>query len=106
MTVTPNSAMAAVVVGEALDVVFAEVRAVLHLDEHERTRTPVRDAVCGAHRDVDRLSGSDDLFDIVEGHDGVALDDEPVLGSLAVPLVAQPVSGIDGHALDLVRVVV
>src|SRR3984893_12782271 len=74
--------LASVTVLEAHDVVLAQVRAGLHLDDFQRHRARVLDAVLDAHRDVGRLV----LF---EKEDLVAASDargaghhHPVLGAV------------------------
>src|SRR5690349_12076842 len=80
---------AAVVVGEALDVVLAEVGPLLDLDEHDRIVARALDAVRGADGDVDRAARADVAGHAVERHHPGAGDEEPVLRTPGVALVAQ-----------------
>src|SRR5438093_8961808 len=93
----------AVVVGQALDVVLAEVRAPLYLDEHERLAAGVLDAVRGPDGDVDRAPARDVLRDPVERDHARPHHDVPVLGALVVTLVAEALARVDRDAFDLER---
>ncbi len=69
----------AVVVVEPLDVVLAERRPVLHLDEDELGLAVVLDAMGGADGHVDGHARSDGVPDAVERHRAGSGDHEPVL---------------------------
>ena len=80
------------VVGEARDVVLAEVVAALHLDEHQWFVAIVGNTMGSAHRHVDRGTCRQPERLVVERHRSGTADPEPVLGSSGVELVAEPLS--------------
>src|SRR3954447_10465612 len=90
-----TSAGSAVVVFEPFDVVFAEVLAVLHLDEHEQVVAGVRHAMRRPARDVDRPPRLEPVRPAVERDLSGAGDDDPVLSPPAVALIAQAPTRID-----------
>src|ERR1700761_1370330 len=92
----------AVVVVQPDDVVFAEVVAVLDLDEHQRHGTGVVDPVRGAGRHVHGVAPLDLGELAVQGHDPGTADHEPVFRPPGVPLVAEALPGVDLDRLDLV----
>src|SRR5436305_14463464 len=61
------------------DVVLAEVLPVLHLDEDEELGSGIRDAVCGAERDVDGRACRNLHVDAVERDEPLTLDAAPIL---------------------------
>ena len=77
-----------VVVVEAADVVLAEVVAALHLDDHQLVVVEVGDAVRRPDPDVDAAAGLDLDGLAVDRAGRRAGDHDPVLGALAVGLVA------------------
>src|SRR5579863_5761045 len=87
------------VVLEAHDVVLAEVRAVLDLDEDDGYRAVVLAAVRLTDRDVDAGAGPEVVLDAVDDHSRLATHDEPVLGALGVELVTQALAGRDHDPL-------
>lgn len=92
---------ASVGVLEADDVVLAEVRARLDLDQFERDLAGVRQTVGRAERDVGRLVlGQHDLLVAVRDHRR-ALHDDPVFGAMVVHLQAQLCARVHDDALDL-----
>src|SRR5512142_1106384 len=95
------SAAAAVVVLEAHDVVFAKVRARLHLDDLQRHLARVGEAVRFAERDVGALVLAEQELFLTACHFCRAAHDDPVLGAVVVHLQAQAGAGVDQDALDL-----
>lgn len=95
---------APIIVLQALDVVFAEVGAVLYLYEHQHVFARVRDAVRGAGRHIQGIAGlqGDDVF--VAGGGAGPGNDEPVLRPMTVTLEAESRSGQHLDTLDLVGV--
>jgi hypothetical protein len=88
---TSSSVGAAVVVVKAHDVILTEVIATLHLDEDQRlSGAGVGDPVCCVHGHIDGCSWMHvELFAVECGAAG-PVDDEPVLFSSLVPLIAEP----------------
>ena len=78
----------------------------LHLNEHQRLIGPVGDdtSMGRAARDVDGFSGSQLMLDAVQFDDGATADDEPVLPSPRMLLVAEAVAGLDLDPLSTLRV--
>ena len=80
----------AVVILQPLNVILAEVRSPLDFDENERFVRGVLDAMGGANRNVDGLTGLKRHVTSVEGHLSKTLNDHPVFGPLRMLLIAQP----------------
>ena len=90
-----------VVVVQADDVVFAEVVAVLDLDEHQGNLARVVDPVRRAGRHIDGVTALHVGAVTVEGDDPGPAHHEPVLRTPCVPLVAEALPGPDLDCLDL-----
>ena len=80
--------LAVVVVGEADDVVFAEIVAELDFDENEGRGAGVVNAVLGFGGDVDDGAGADVDFAVVERDDAFAGDDRPFFAAAVMQLIA------------------
>jgi len=74
----------------------------LYLDEHQVLGADVLDPMRRASRDVDGVTVTAIELPAIEGYHGLTTDDEPMLGSLSAPLVAQPLPGRHYDPLDLV----
>src|SRR5579885_2876548 len=98
---TKRRSGAAVAVLEADDVVLAEIRARLHLDQHQRDASRVLDLVDAAERQVGALILADEKLPVVPRHQRAAVDDDPVLGAMEMLLQAELGAGVDDDALDL-----
>ena len=66
------------------DVVFAEVGAGLHFNEHNWRSAVVANSVFGVNGDFDCAASGHGVIDIVKGDDGSAFDDDPVFRPLVV----------------------
>ena len=97
---------APVVVVQALDVVLTEAGSVLDLDEHQGLRARVLDPVSRADRSADRHPGIHLVRTAVDGDLAPPANDEPVLGTVGVALIAEAVPGLDGQPFHLVGVFV
>src|SRR5712672_2457457 len=75
---SPERLGPSVAVGHAHDVVLAEIRARLHLDELQRQLAGVFEPVFGPDRDVDGLVFANEHALRVPLHDRRALHDDPV----------------------------
>ena len=84
------------------DIVFAEIRATLNLDDGQRKRAGVFDPMRGARGNEGRFLEMDigDLFP--DGHPGHAGHDNPVFTPMMVKLEAQATARIHVDLLDLV----
>jgi hypothetical protein len=82
--------LTAVVVLETLDIVLAEVCSLLDFNEGEQFIPGILDSVCCAAGNVYALPDTQERFDTIKGHFGLAPDHEPMLGSLGMSLIAQP----------------
>src|SRR5260370_5406694 len=96
-----GAAGAAVVVLAADDVVLAEIRPVLDLDQDDRHAARVLDAVPGPARHVDGPPRLQPLRVARDDRTRGARDDDPVLGPEAVALQAEPLPGAAHEPLDL-----
>jgi len=85
------------------DVVFTEVGSSLHFDKNEVFVARVFNAMRRSDRDVDRLSGDDCEVAIVKRDFGGSFDDEPMLGTLRMFLVAESLARQNLDAFDLER---
>src|SRR5690242_12818585 len=77
---------AAVIVGEPLDIVLAEIGAELHFDHAQRLRAWILQPVDFARRNVDITARSEAHLALSYRHQRLAAGDDPLLGALAVPL--------------------
>ena len=89
-------------VGEAHDVVFAQVAARLHFDDLQGQLARVRQPVHLTQRDVGALVFAQQQYLVAVGDFGRAADHHPVLGTVVVLLQRERGTGLDGDALDLV----
>jgi len=89
------------VVVESVNIVLAEVLAVLHFDEYEVSVASVLDPVRHLRRHVDCRSRLHIYLLTVESHDTFAAHNEPVLGSPIVCLITQPMAGCYDNLLHL-----
>ena len=92
----------AVVVVEPDYVVLAEVITVLDLDEHKIVGALVLDPMSRASRDVDRLAGPKAMPGPLKDDARLARDDEPMLRSTGMALIAEALPGADDDAFHLV----
>ncbi len=92
---------AAVIVGEANDIVFAQVIAGLNLDEVQINDAGVSQAVAGALGDIDGFIRENHFFQVVAFDLGSTGNDHPMLGTVVVHLQRQRAAGIDNDLLDL-----
>lgn len=79
-------ARAGVVVLEPNDVVFAQVFAVLHLNQNERNDARIFEAVGGARRHIGGLVSGEQRFAVAAGDFCGAGYDDPVLAPVMVHL--------------------
>src|SRR5579884_3365629 len=86
---------------EPHDVVLAEVRARLHLDDVQRDLAGILDAVTDADRDVRRLILLEQEDLIAAGDACRAGDDDPVLRAMMMQLQGQRRARLDLQALHL-----
>ena len=93
---------AGVVVAEADDIIFAQVLAVLHLNNHQRDDARVLQAMLGARGHVGGLVGRNELFFVSAGDLGGAGNDNPVFASMVVLLQAKAMLGQNHDPLDFV----
>src|SRR4029453_15713851 len=91
-----------VVVLLAHDVVFAEIGAVLDLDDDDGHAPHVLGAMPGAPRHRDRLARAEPPAAAADGDLGSARHDHPVLGAAAMPLEAEAMAGLHHEPLHLV----
>src|SRR5262245_27355323 len=98
---TASCAGSLVVVLQPHDVIFPEIVAQLDLDEDQRPRAGIPDAMGRPDGDVDALANVQVAQGAVEGHPRGPRDHRPVLGAPSVRLVAQAMAGRDLDALDL-----
>src|SRR5262252_7918410 len=96
-----NDSGPAVIVGNAYDVVFAEIGAGLNLDQLQRQLAGILQPVLGADRDVDGLVLAHEHALLAALHDRRAVHYDPVLGAMIVLLQAELAARLDGDALDL-----
>src|SRR5688572_19424506 len=95
------ASLAAIGVIEADDVVLAEIAARLHLDDLQRFRPRVLDAMYGADRNVGGLVLGQ-REDIVAARNARrALHDDPMLGAVSVLLERELCARLDREALHL-----
>src|SRR5215467_3395372 len=94
-------ALAAVAVLEAHDVVLAEVRPRLYLDDLEHDGARILDAMLHADRDVSRLVLLEEEHLLAAGDARRACDDHPVLGPMMMHLQRELRTGLDLQALHL-----
>ncbi len=87
---------------QSLDVILAEVVAVLNLDKDEVIIATIGDSVCGPAWDVDRVAGIEVIGRFIESDLSEAGDDEPVFSMSSVALVAEPAPGAYLDPLHLV----
>ena len=73
----------------------------LHLDEDEVFSTRIRDSVRHTCRHINRSSKPDADGQFVDGGSSFSPNHEPVLGTVLVDLVAQPLTWEDGYSLHL-----
>jgi hypothetical protein len=66
------------------DVILAEIRSALNLDQFERNLARIGEAMGGACRDVRGLVLLQQGHSIADGHFGGALNDNPMLGSVVM----------------------
>lgn len=81
---------AAVVILKTLDIVLTEISSCLNLDENHRDLADVLDTVGRPRRDIHGFSALEDNLPPIEGDFRGSGDNHPVLGSLFVTLVAEP----------------
>src|SRR5206468_11289829 len=84
------------------DVVLAEVRAILHLDDLQRLGTGVLQPVAGLLRDAGALAHSDIEDAAPTRYPRLPLNDDPVLAPLAMKLQGEPHARVDRDPLDFV----
>src|SRR5439155_17052123 len=87
---------------QPLNVVFPEVGAPLDFDENQDLGIDVFDSVCGSDRDVNRPPGDNDGFTAIQCDFCPSGDDDPMLRTAGMFLVAQPFTGQDIDALNLI----
>src|SRR5277367_3423903 len=87
---------------DADDVVLAEVRAGLDLDQLQVDLARIGEPVDHPDRQEDRLVLVDDLLLLAARHLGGASDDDPMLGAMEMPLQRKLLSGRHDDALDLI----
>src|SRR5260370_27085803 len=100
MVVTYSSGPA-IAVGNTHDIVFAEIRSRLHLDELQRKLAGVLEPVLGADGDVDGLVLAHEHALLAALHDRRAVHDHPMLGAVVMLLQAELAARLDRDALDL-----
>src|SRR5262249_31063476 len=83
------------------DVVLAQIRAVLDLDEHHRRPAGILDAMPGALRHGHRFPGLEAPGAARDDHARRTAHDHPVLGAPPASLAAEPLAGLDHQPLHL-----
>jgi hypothetical protein len=86
---------------EADDIVFAQLRPGLHLNQLQRDCSRVPKAVNHAERDVSGLILAEKKRIFPSCHAPPAADDDPVLGVMMIHLQPEPAGGIHDYTLDL-----
>src|SRR5687768_8566564 len=99
-------AFAAVAVLEAHDVVLAEIRAGLHLDDVQRDLAGILDAVLRAERNVGRLILLEQERLLAARDARSAGDYDPMLGAMMMHLQRHRGAGLDREALHLEAIAV
>src|ERR1700730_18823821 len=84
------------------NIIFAQVRTGLHLDQSEVDPARIRHSMHAAYRQVDRLVLVHKMNLIVPGDLGRSLDDDPMLGAMEMLLQGQAFAWLDDDAFDLV----
>jgi hypothetical protein len=94
----------AVVVAQANDVVLAEVVTMLHFNEHQGHRASVLNPMGSATRHIDGVTSQCFHSAAVQADYALPRDNQPMLSTPLVPLVAQTLTWTDPYRLDLVTV--
>src|SRR5262245_4566114 len=94
--------LSAEIVLKADDVVFAEVRSSLDLDEDEHLFSRVSHTMSNAGRNVHSLSLGQHRFDTVECHQRPPQNRHPMFGAMRMLLIAQSLAGKHFNTLDLI----
>jgi len=78
------------VILKPFDVILAEIRTALDLNEHKGFVTGVADTVETTDGHVNRITRTNPSGDPFKDHFADASNDEPMLGSMVVALITQP----------------
>jgi hypothetical protein len=84
------------------NIIFAQVRTGLHLDQSEVDPAGIRHSMHATHRQIDRLVLVHKMNLIIPGDLGRSLDDDPMLGAMEMLLQGQALAWLHDDTFDLV----